>query len=444
LYVLDTTDPATILATEREIDLAHTLFFVSSKSGGTIEVASLFAYFSDRFRALKGARAGDNFVAITDAGTSLEALAKEHGFRRTFVNPSDIGGRYSALSYFGLVPAAVAGVDVSRLLRHAVHAEADTPRGDNDAVQLGVALGVLARSGRDKCTFAIAPGIDSLGLWLEQLIAESTGKEGKGIVPVADEPLGTPRRYGSDRVFVQIRLEGDATGEQDGVIGALVNEGQPAIVIDLDDVYELGREFLRWEFATAIAGLVLGINPFDEPNVQESKDNTARELQEVESSGDLRFDRLDVSGAGEAVQWLLAQLAVGDYLAITAYIRQTERTDEVFREIRQRVRDERGVATTLGYGPRFLHSTGQLHKGGPPRGVLLQVTADEREDIPIPGRPFTFGQLKRAQAAGDLESLRAHGRPVVSVNVGPDVEAGLASLADHVRSALFETVAARR
>jgi hypothetical protein len=311
-------------------------------------------------------------------------------------------------------------------------------------MRLGVALSTLARDGRDKCTLAIASGVASLGLWLEQLIAESTGKEATGIVPVDGEPLGTPKRYRDDRVFIQIRLEGDATGEQDGVIGALVNEGHPAIIIELDDPYELGREFLRWEYATAIAGLVLGINPFDEPNVQESKDNTARALTELESSGDLRFDRLDVAAAGEAVQWLLAQLNDGDYFAITAYIPQTDQADALFRDMRRAVRDERGVATTLGYGPRFLHSTGQLHKGGPPRGVFLQVTSDDRSDLPIPGRAFTFGQLKRAQAAGDLESLRAHGRPVVSVNLGEDTDAGLALLVDHVRAALFENVGARR
>jgi glucose-6-phosphate isomerase len=444
LHVLDTTDPATILAVEHEIDIARTLFFVSSKSGGTIEVATLFAYFHERVQVAKGDRAGENFVAITDAGTALEKLAQEHAFRRVFINPSDIGGRYSALSYFGLVPAAVAGVDIERLLATGAEAEAATRLANSDALRLGVALAVLAHSGRNKCTFAIAPGIDTFGLWVEQLIAESTGKQGKGIVPVAGEPLGTPKRYADDRLFVQLRLEGDYTGEQDGVLGALVNEGQPAIIIDLDDPYELGREFFRWEYATAIAGLVLGINPFDEPNVQESKDNTARVLQEFESSGSLRFDRGDVAAAGEAVGQLLGQLVEGDYLAITAYVPAANEVDAAFREIRRRVRDERGVATTLGYGPRFLHSTGQLHKGGPPQGAFLQITGDDPVDLPIPGRSFSFGQLKQAQALGDLESLRSHGRPVISVNVGADVGDGVALLADHVRAALLGPVGARR
>ncbi|HEY8173787.1 MAG TPA: glucose-6-phosphate isomerase, partial [Dehalococcoidia bacterium] len=444
LHVLDTTDPATIRATEREVDVARTLFFVSSKSGGTIEVASLFAYFYDRVRAVKGDRAGENFVAITDAGTQLESLAAERGFRRVFLNPSDIGGRYSALSYFGLVPAAVTGIDVERLLTAGAAADAAAHEEDSEALRLGAVLGALARVGRDKCTFVIAPGAETFGLWVEQLIAESTGKHGTGVVPVTGEPLGTPRHYGDDRLFVQLRLEGDSTGEQDSVIGALVNEGQPALIIDLDDEYDLGREFVRWEFATAVAGILLGINPFDEPNVQESKDNTARVLREVESSGELRFDQARVETVREPLQELLSRLASGDYLAITAYVRETEGTNAIFRGIRQRVRDECGVATTLGYGPRFLHSTGQLHKGGPPQGVFLQLTSDDREDAAIPGRPLTFGRLKRAQALGDLESLRAHGRPAISVNVGEDVEAGLSMLAKHVQAALLGPVGARR
>jgi hypothetical protein len=303
---------------------------------------------------------------------------------------------------------------------------------------------VLAKAGRNKCTFVISPALDAFGLWVEQLIAESTGKHSTGIVPVAGEPLGTPRRYGTDRLFVQIRLAGDYTGEQDGVVGALVNEGHPAIVIDLDDAYELGREFFRWEFAIAIAGLVLGINPFDEPNVQESKDNTARVLKEFESSGNLLYDRQDANTSGGAVGDLLTSLARGGYLAIMAYVQETETTNAQLNEVRRQVRDRRGVATTLGYGPRFLHSTGQLHKGGPPQGVFLQLTSEDIDDLPIPGRTFTCAQLKRAQAIGDFESLRAHGRPVLNVNLGRDVDAGLAVLSDHVRSALYGSVAARR
>lgn len=444
LYVLDTTDPATILAVEREIDVARTLFFVSSKSGGTIEVASLFAHFHARVRAVKHERAGENFVAITDAGTALQDLAKEHAFRRVFTNPSNIGGRYSALSYFGLVPAVVAGVDVARLLDAAVAAEEAARGSDNDALRLGATLGELALAGRNKCTFVVSPGIEAFGMWVEQLIAESTGKLGLGVLPVAGEPLGSPRSYGDDRLFVQLRLEGDSSGEQDSVIGALLNEGQPAITIDLDDPYDLGREFFRWEFATAVAGLVLGINPFDEPNVQESKDNTARVLRECESSGGLQLDAIDATSSRSVVDGLLSNLRPGDYFAITAYIRETEQSEELFREIRGSVRDACGAATTLGYGPRFLHSTGQLHKGGPPQGVFLQVTAADAVDVDVPGRRFTFGQLKAAQAIGDFESLRSHERPVLRVNLGEDVGAGLEALRDAVRAALGAAGAARR
>jgi glucose-6-phosphate isomerase len=425
LFVLDTTDPATILGVERRVDLSRALFFVSSKSGGTIEVASLFAYFHDRMRALRHDRAGEHFVAITDPGTSLEALAREHSFRRAFLNPPDIGGRYSALSYFGLVPAAVAGVDVARLLDAGV-AEAESTRvPDSDALRLGAALGEFASAGRNKCTFAVAGGIDAFALWVEQLLAESTGKGGAGILPVAGEPLGTPRRYGDDRVFVQLRLEGDTSGEQDSVIGALAAEGHPVIELELEDAYELGAAFFRWEFATAVAAHVLGINPFDEPNVAESKENTARVLREGASSRDEAA--LSVPPA-RAIDAAVAGVRPGDYVAIMAYVAQTDARDAMFREMRQRIRDNTGAATTLGYGPRFLHSTGQYHKGGPPQGVFVQITANDADDVSIPGQPYTFGQLKRAQAAGDFESLRSRGRPVVRVGLGDDIDGGLRAL----------------
>ncbi len=444
LYVLDTTDPATILAVEREVDLARTLFFVSSKSGGTIEVASLFAHFHARVSAEKRDRAGDHFVAITDAGTALHDLAKEHGFRRVFTNPSDIGGRYSALSYFGLVPAAVAGVDVARLLDAAIAAEEAAKRPDSDALRLGVTLGELALAGRNKCTFVVSPGLESFGLWVEQLIAESTGKLGFGVVPVDGEPPGSPGSYADDRLFVQLRLEGDASGEQDAFIAALAHEGQPVITINLDSPYDFGREFFRWEFATAVAGLVLGINPFDEPNVQESKDNTARVLREVEAGGALHREAVDAAASRDAIEGLLSTLRPGDYFAITAYIRETARGEALLRETRGIVRDAYGVATTLGYGPRFLHSTGQLHKGGPLQGVFLQVTVGDSEDIEVTGQPFTFGQLKAAQAIGDFESLRAHERPVLRVSLGEDAGAGLEALRDAVRAATGAAAAVRR
>jgi glucose-6-phosphate isomerase len=450
LHVLDTTDPATILAVSEHVDPARTLFFVSSKSGTTIEALSLFAYFHALVAEAKPGRAGENFIAITDAATPLEALAREHNFRHIFTNPGDIGGRYSVLSYFGLVPAAVAGVDVAKLLDRGIAAAADARASASDALRLGAALGELALSGRDKCTFVVSPRIASFGLWVEQLIAESTGKEGRGIVPVASEPLGTPAQYGDDRIFVQLRLEADSNGEEDALVSALAAAGHPVIAIDLDldDVYDLGREFFTWEFAVAVAGHVLGINPFDEPNVQESKDNTSRVLKEFSESG--KLDAPFVGDAGVTViaggadvpqpslrgglEELFEAIRKGDYFAVTAYFQPTDRVQQAFDEIRAAVRDARHVATTLGYGPRFLHSTGQLHKGGPPRGVFLQVTASDTQDITIPGRPPTFGQLKRAQSIGDFQSLVSHGRPIARVHLGADIDSGLLRLSEAVRA----------
>ncbi|HEY7801942.1 MAG TPA: glucose-6-phosphate isomerase [Dehalococcoidia bacterium] len=442
LYVLDTTDVATIESVTRKINPARTLFFVSSKSGTTIEALSLFAHFHALVEKAKGATAGENFVAITDAGTPLQDLAREHEFRRVFTNPGDIGGRYSALSYFGLAPAAASGIDVARLLDGALRV-ADAARfGGSDGLKLGASLGELARAGRDKCTFITTKTIEPFGLWVEQLIAESTGKLGRGIVPVAGEPLGTPLQYGGDRVFVRVRLEGGDNSELDAMAGAYAGAGQPVITIDLDDPYDLGREFFRWEFAIAVAGRVLEINPFDEPNVQESKDNTKMVLAEfgrtktLDSAGIDRGEPVALASAGgepdadieTALARLLAQLSAGDYFAITAYVERTVASEETFAAIRSSVRDTWHTATTLGYGPRFLHSTGQLHKGGPPEGVFLQVTATDAEDIAIPNQTFTFGQLKRAQAIGDLQSLEKHGRPALRVHLGADVPAGLLRL----------------
>ena len=438
LHVLDTTNPATIAAVTKQIDPAKTLFFISSKSGTTLEALSLFAYFHSLVEVAKPGRAGENFVAVTDAGTPLETLAHERAFRHVFTNPGDIGGRYSALSYFGLAPAAVAGVDIAKLLGRGIAAATDARAPDSDALRLGAALGELALAGRDKCTFVVAARIASFGLWVEQLIAESTGKLGKGILPVADEPLGAPSRYGDDRVFVHLRLAGDDNAGNDAAMAALSASGAPVVTIDLADAYDIGREFV-----IAVVGQVLEINPFDEPNVKESKDNTNRVLGEFTASG--KLDGPGIDGANEpialrgdgngvmsdiaaAVRSVLSALRPHDYLAITAYVQPTEASDAAFREIRAHVRDEYGVATTLGYGPRFLHSTGQLHKGGPATGVFLQVTAAESEDIAIPGKPFTFGQLKRAQGIGDFESIVAHGRPVLRVHIGADVEKGITML----------------
>jgi hypothetical protein len=422
------------------------LFFVSSKSGTTIEALSLFAWAWDIVSQAKGERAGENFVAITDPGTPLEALAREQGFRHVFLNPPDVGGRYSALTYFGLMPAAVGGVDVSRLLATGAEAMRASQAPESDALRLGAMLGELALAGRDKATFLLSPGIAAFGLWVEQLIAESLGKDGRGIVPVVDEPLGTPRAYGDDRVFIHLRLEADDGGETDAFIGAVEAEGHPTVTIDLDTTYELGREFFRWEFAIAIAGHIIGVNPFDEPNVQESKDNTARLLAALRSDapgGDMPCVFAHEQDFSLVLADLLASLEPRAYLAIIAFVEQSGPFDDVFASLRQQVRDAARAATTIGYGPRFLHSTGQLHKAGPPAGVFLQVTADDRVDLPIPGKPYTFSQLKRAQADGDLESLRARGRPVLRVHLS-DVARDLATLRSAVATALPQSLAARR
>jgi glucose-6-phosphate isomerase len=446
LHVLDTTDPATIRRTARHINPARTLFFVSSKSGTTIEPLALLAYFHDIVRDAKGDRAGENFTAITDAGTPLERFARERGFRRTFVNAADIGGRYSALTYFGLAPAAVAGMDVARLLEQGSAAAESARAPESDALRLGAALGALAFAGRDKVTFIATPEVASFGLWVEQLIAESTGKLGRGIVPVVAEPAGTPLHYGHDRVFVQLRLEVAEAGEDDALVGGYIGEGHPAIIIDIDTPYDLGRLFFDWEFAVAVAGHVIDVNPFDEPNVQESKDNTAAVLTEFERTG--RLDdvvegeavvALDAAGArvplADGVARLLSGAASDGYLAINAFVSQTEAADTAFSEIRGAVRDARGLATTLGYGPRYLHSTGQLHKGGTPSGVFLVVTCDAAADVAIPARTHGFGQLYRAQAIGDMRSLAAHGLPVLRVHLGGDVDAALTVLRDAIASA---------
>ena len=406
LVVLDSTDPRAVRQAELGGDLAKTLFIISSKSGTTQESDSFFRYFWER----TGGR-GRQFVAITDPGTPLERLAGERGFRRTFSNPADIGGRYSALSFFGLVPAALIGVDVQTLL-HRAHRMAEccaawVPALENPAAWLGAALGEAALAGRDKVTFVLSPGVASFGLWVEQLIAESTGKEGKGILPVADEPLGVPGVYGQDRVFVSMALAGETDAATESRLVELEKAGHPVVHLRLDDRYDLGQEFFRWEFATAVAGAVLGINPFDQPNVAESKANTKAVLAKKSPPS-------PAASAGE-LEKFLAAIMPGDYLAIMAYLPPTPENDRRLAAIRLRLRDRLKVATTFGYGPRFLHSTGQLHKGGRPIGHFLQITQRGEQDLPIPGETFTFGQLEAAQAEGDLLALRSRGRPGIRI-----------------------------
>jgi glucose-6-phosphate isomerase len=407
LHVLDSTDPRAVHDAERGGDLSKTLFIISSKSGTTQESDSFFRYFWER----TGAR-GSQFVAITDPGTPLEQLAAERGFRRAFSNPADIGGRYSALSFFGLVPAALIGVDVQTLL-HRAHRMAEACAAcvttlENPAAWLGAILGESALAGRDKATFVLSPGISSFGLWVEQLIAESTGKEGKGVLPVADEPLGAPQVYGEDRVFVSMALAGESDPEIESRLAALEKAHHPVIHLRLEDRYDLGQEFFRWEFATAVVGAALRINPFDQPNVAESKANTKAVLAK-------RGAPSQAASAAE-LEKFLAGIQPGDYLAIMAYLPPTPENDRRLAAIRLRLRDHLKVATTLGYGPRFLHSTGQLHKGGPPKGHFLQITGRAELDLPIPGEPFSFGQLEAAQAEGDLAALRSRGRPAIRID----------------------------
>jgi transaldolase/glucose-6-phosphate isomerase len=456
LHVLDSTDPATVKAFEERVNIAQTLFIVASKSGTTTEPLMFYKYFFDRVRQTKGDRAGENFVAITDPGTLMEAMATGDKFRRIFLNPPDIGGRYSALSFFGMVPAALQGFDFKTLLARAervMHACAhQVPTADNPAARLGAILGTLALAGRDKLTLSASAEISSVGLWIEQLIAESTGKEGKGIIPIAGETLGAPGVYGNDRVFVHISV-GPIDPDTDAKLTALEAAGHPVVRRTLHDTLDLGEEFYLWELATAVAGAVLGIDSFDQPNVQESKDNTRHFLEVYKKDGALPEQALGAEGHGlkgycdeETRNELGAGLSLdafvaahlsrarsGDYVALLDYIQETSENEQVIQAIRSHLRDAMSVATTTGYGPRFLHSTGQLHKGGPASGVFIQVTADNATDVPLPGESFTFGVLKQAQALGDFQSLSSRHRRAIRVHLGEDVHAGLKSLLEIVR-----------
>ena len=462
LVVLDTTDPAAILAAENATDLARTLFIVSSKSGGTIESASLHKYFYEKLRRLKGNNAGDNFVAITDPGTSLEKLAHDQGFLHVFLNPRDIGGRYSALSFFGLVPMALIGMDIETILNRALHMAELCRETRNSAANpgtlLGAVLGALVLERRDKVTFAISPELSAFGYWLEQLIAESTGKEGTGILPVEGEVLGSPVRYGSDRVFAGMNLAETADSLSESGLGALETAGHPALRYRLQNRLDIGGEFFRWEFATAVAGAVLKIDPFDQPNVQESKDNTARLIQQYISTGRLPEDPPQLSedplslyckpirsstgqdNIPEALSAFLKLVRPHDYVAIMAYVQRSAGATASLNLIRGLLRDNLKMATTVGFGPRFLHSTGQLHKGGPNNGVFLQITCEDKQDLPIPGEQYSFATLKRAQALGDLQSLIAHGRRVLRVHIRGEVGEGLERLS-RIISGIFATQA---
>jgi hypothetical protein len=450
LHVLDSTDPAAVLAVEAAVDLETTLFIVSSKSGGTTETASFHAYFYRRLQELDGDHAGHHFVAVTDEDTSLQQEALDQDFRAIFVNPGDIGGRYSALSFFGLVPAALIGADLERLLdgvrAMAVECGPDVKAAENPAVRLGAVLGEAALAGRDKLTIVAEPPLRALGAWVEQLVAESTGKEGKGLLPVDLEPLGTPAVYGGDRLFAKVGLDSvAATGLAQDLMD-LATAGHPVSSHELTDAYGLGGEFLRWEIAVATAGRVLDIDPFDQPNVQESKDNTKRLLAGYIASGDLLEDLPEGEGRlaypvhdddlPAALHEFFAQARPGDYVAFQAYVAPGEQIWDDLQALRADVRDRLQLATTLGYGPRFLHSTGQLHKGGPNTGLFLQLLGDDPQDVDIPGQPYSFSVLKRAQARGDLGALRAHGCRALRVSLGDDAKAGVRRLGALVSGAL--------
>jgi len=415
LIVLDSIDPDWIKRVQDQIDPARTLFLVASKSGTTIEPNLLYEHFRSVVESTVGPEeAGGHFVAITDPGTALVERAGKEGFRKVFENPADIGGRYSVLSFFGLVPGAMAGVDVAALLTTADRMKqacaSDSAR-ENPGCLLGAVMGIMALNGRDKLTLIASPGVNRFGLWVEQLIAESTGKEGKGIVPVAGEPLVDSQYYGDDRLFVFLRLNGDDNTKVDTAVQAITDSGQPVITIEMQDRYDLGAEFFRWEFATSVAGSLLGINPFDQPDVQKAKEATKKVLQVHEETG-----ALPETKTGGSLVELLEEAKPGSYFSIMAYIVESDETNTLISEFRRRVIERYRVATTFGYGPRFLHSTGQLHKGGPNSNLSLQLTVDHTQDLPVPGKPYTFGMLTNAQAIGDLQVLQESGRSVANIH----------------------------
>ena len=456
LAVLDSTNPGAVLAHAEQLDPQRTLFIVSTKSGTTVETLSFFKFFYNWVSdSLGGKGAGDHFIAITDPGSPLVDLAEHHRFRDCFLNDPNIGGRYSALSYFGLVPAALIGMDLQTLLDRAMtmacNCEAcNCPvEGNNNGARLGVVLGDLTKAGRDKVTLISSPQIASFGDWVEQLIAESTGKEGKGILPVVGEGVGSPASYGEDRLFVYMRLEGDDT--YDGEMAELERAGHPLVRLSLHDLYDLGGEFFLWEMAVAMAGHRLGINPFDQPNVEAAKAQTRQVTAEYREKGSLPVETPALSGdditvygevaggtPGEALVGFLGRAHAGAYIALQAYVQPTAETDEALQALRTRLRDRFRLATTVGYGPRFLHSTGQLHKGDAGRGLFLQFTADDQRDAPIPdeaGSPassMSFGVLKAAQAIGDRRALVNSGRKVIRLHLGKDIVGTLKRLADDV------------
>ena len=465
LQIVDSTDPAQIRAVEQSLDLKKTLVIVSSKSGSTLEPNILKQYFFTRMQQAVGAeKAGSHFLAVTDPGSKMEQVAKADHFRKIFYGDPTIGGRYSALSNFGIVAAAVMGLDVEKLLTQAklaVDACKTATIADNPGVQLGLILGVAANAGRDKITFFTSPKIHDLGAWFEQLIAESTGKQGKGITPVDREHIAPPDHYGEDRVFAYVRLEGDDNARTDAAIEKLADAGHPVVRLDMKQTYDIGQQFFIWEIATAVAGAVIGINPFNQPDVEASKIETKRLTSEYEKTGKLPEEtpifedggiRLYAglkyatvlhgalaTGKTDLITYLkahLSQIQAGDYFATLAYIQMNGKHEETLQHFRHQVRNKKRVATCLGFGPRFQHSTGQDYKGGPNTGVFIQVTADHVPDLAIPEQKYTFGVVIAAQAAGDLAVLDQRGRRVLRVHLGKDVEGGLKKLSEAIHKAL--------
>jgi glucose-6-phosphate isomerase len=448
LIVLDNTSPDAVKAVEKQIDLKSTLFIPASKSGTTIETNSFYKYFKGRLASAGVKKPGARFIAITDPGSPLVELARKDKFRRLFENPADIGGRFSALSFFGLVPMALLGIDVEELLKRSVAFTQDggdiVPVQANQPVRLGAALATWAKAGRDKVTFSLSPRLASFGDWVEQLVAESTGKQGVGILPVVGERTALPSAYGKDRVFVSIRLANEKDDESR--LEALEKAGAPVVRIVLGSAVDLGAEFLRWEIATATMGALLGINPFDEPNVSESKQNSSAILNQFAEQRKLPVPAANlidgglaitfsgaakraigskISRARDALRVLAASATEGEYVALLAFLHATKRVETRLANIRAALRNSTHRATTLGYGPRYLHSTGQFHKGGPNSGIFFMFTADPAADMEIPGEPYSFAVLARAQALGDFRSLDSHGRRAVLIHLGSDVEAGL-------------------
>jgi transaldolase/glucose-6-phosphate isomerase len=461
LHVLDSTDPAQIKAIEAKVDLKSTICIVSSKSGSTLEPNIYKQYFFERVKAKVGEKeAGNRFIAITDPGSKLQQVAEADRFRKIFMGVPSIGGRYSALSNFGMVPAAVMGLDVAKFLKNTEEmvraCDASSAADSNPGVVLGTILGVAANHGRDKITIVTSPGIFDLGAWLEQLIAESTGKIGKGIIPVDRERLAKPATYGNDRVFAYLRLESKPSKAQDAAVAALEKAGHPVVRITLPNTYNLGQEFFRWEIATAVAGSIIGINAFNQPDVEASKIETKKLTSQYETTGSLPpespfFEEKGIKlfadeknaaalkgGAklADVLKTHLSRLGAGDYFAVLGYITMNPANEKTLQTIRHAVRDKKKVATVLGFGPRFLHSTGQAYKGGPNSGVFLQITCDDAKDLPVPGQKYTFGVVKAAQARGDFAVLAERGRRAVRVHLGKNLKSGLATLTKAVQKAI--------